>query len=343
VLGDGPLVLGLFALDGPVDRVVEVLVNGRDWPAARAAFDGIAPEPVGGLTLLRELAIAVPRRARLPLTRAAVKRTLAALPYPDAPVPDPTGWRGWQRHRGAIGAPLLPDELAALETEIGALPDDYRQFLLEIGRAGAGPGYGLLRPTGAGQRKLARGTFTGAGAISGGPSGALMLAHAGCGVAWLLVLDGDHAGEVWLDASACDRSVRRVAPSFSAWYTAWLEASFRQARPWTPWETRSCPSVSVFSQVIDANRRSGDDEEAAIARLASQIKPGALRVTCDAAAYFERGASVDPCHSCLALAARLGVADEAFAHGDDPLPGRADTPEAGIGGFFRKLFKTDAA
>jgi hypothetical protein len=47
---------------------------------------------------------------------------------------------GWQ-----LEPPLLAEELAEAETQLQVkLPDDYRSFLLEAGRGGAGPAYGLF-------------------------------------------------------------------------------------------------------------------------------------------------------------------------------------------------------
>ena len=47
-------------------------------------------------------------------------------------------------HGFALDDPLTPDEVDALEAQIGvALPDEYRTFLLEVGAGGAGPYYGI--------------------------------------------------------------------------------------------------------------------------------------------------------------------------------------------------------
>ena len=339
VLGDRPVVLSAFVFDAPDQRSVEIKVNGRDWPLSASIFDRVPATTSDGKVMLRELAIAVPQGPRPVLTRDAVKRTLAGLAFADPPAHDPTGWRGWKAHRGTLAAPMTPDQLAALEREIGPLPDDYRAFLVDVGRAGAGPGYGLLRPTGAVQRRLARGTFKGAAS-----EGVLALAHAGCGVMWLLVLRGSHRGEVWVDASAVDGTVRPVARSFSDWYVAWLEASFRSSRPWASWETNACASVSEFARLIEASEAAGFSEAQAIERLATQLKPGAHAITSGESAYFDVAAHLDPCHACVAMAARLGVAEMAFAVGVAPLPGRIDdevTAAPGVGRFFRKLLKIE--
>ena len=53
-------VLSLFILDTPHERTVEVKVNGTDWAPAASVFATGEPEPPGGVSLLRELAVLAP-------------------------------------------------------------------------------------------------------------------------------------------------------------------------------------------------------------------------------------------------------------------------------------------
>ncbi|MFY1691043.1 SMI1/KNR4 family protein [Plantactinospora sp. WMMB782] len=54
---------------------------------------------------------------------------------------------GADGHGFRLEPPLDPSELAQLEEQLGVqLPGDYRRFLLEVGRGGAGPFYGLFPP-----------------------------------------------------------------------------------------------------------------------------------------------------------------------------------------------------
>jgi hypothetical protein len=53
---------------------------------------------------------------------------------------------GSRLHRWELEPPLRPDELRDLEAQLRVdLPDEYRSFLLHVGRGGAGPAYGLFR------------------------------------------------------------------------------------------------------------------------------------------------------------------------------------------------------
>ncbi|MGR6913277.1 SMI1/KNR4 family protein [[Actinomadura] parvosata] len=48
-------------------------------------------------------------------------------------------------HRWRLAPPLTPAELADLEAQLARqLPAEYRSFLLQVGRGGAGPAYGLF-------------------------------------------------------------------------------------------------------------------------------------------------------------------------------------------------------
>ncbi|SEG82391.1 SMI1 / KNR4 family (SUKH-1) [Thermomonospora echinospora] len=52
---------------------------------------------------------------------------------------------GYHGHGFQLDPVLRPDELAELEQQIKVrLPDDYRDFLLHVGRGGAGPFYGVF-------------------------------------------------------------------------------------------------------------------------------------------------------------------------------------------------------
>ncbi|MBO4207661.1 SMI1/KNR4 family protein [Micromonospora echinofusca] len=63
---------------------------------------------------------------------------LSALPGADAVF-------GSSDHGWELEPPLTPGELTELETQLGVdLPGEYRSFLSEAGRGGAGPAYGLF-------------------------------------------------------------------------------------------------------------------------------------------------------------------------------------------------------
>lgn len=52
---------------------------------------------------------------------------------------------GANGHEWMMEPPLTEDELAELERQLGVvLPAEYRSFLLQVGRGGAGPAYGLF-------------------------------------------------------------------------------------------------------------------------------------------------------------------------------------------------------
>lgn len=104
--------------------VVEVQVNGREWPPSARVFDEVPPPFEGPTALLRELAVLVPLEPHVAPERDALAATLLAIPRGDDKPPGP--WPGWQRHRGTLDAPLSADQLAPIEREPGQLPDDDR-------------------------------------------------------------------------------------------------------------------------------------------------------------------------------------------------------------------------
>jgi len=282
----GSTVLSLFILDTPDGRTVEVRVNGSDWAPSAATFARVEPEPPGGVSLLRELAVLVPREPAPPLERAAVQRTLRGFDAASATPLQTAGWPGWRAHSGVLGPPLTAAQVAELEVQTGPLPADYRAFLTEVAGSGAGPGYGLVRPVVHDE--------------------VIPLAHAGCGVTWLLRLDGEHRGRVWVDAGGSDRTVAEVASSFSAWYRAWLDAAVRESGPWAQWDASYCATPSMLSQMLD---EIGDGTS-----LAGRIRPGGISLI-SGGGYLPEGAALDPCHPCVAIAAQCDLPPEVFAPG----------------------------
>lgn len=57
--------------------------------------------------------------------------------------------------------------------------------------------------------------------------GAWQLAHYGCGIENVLVLNGPRAGEVWFVDFSNDGGAGKLAGSFAEWYDDWLEHSLR--------------------------------------------------------------------------------------------------------------------
>lgn len=331
-----PTVLSVFISEVAPERVVEVKVNGFDWPGMHEAFANAGPGAEGPTVLLRELAVLVPLGAPAELRRGALQRTLEGLQRKIGDQErEAVRWRGFRQHGGRLAPALAPEEVSRLEQALGlSLPEDYRRFLLEVAAAGAGPGYGLLSPLGEAQRELAGGRFswTDGKASQGPPAGVLALAHAGCGVMWVLVLEGRHRGEVWLDAASSDKKARRVAASFNAWYRDWLGSAISNDVPWCPWDARCCSTPAALSNFLDALEQEGPIPEAP---LAGRLGPGALSLKGGGSAYFQPGAPLNPCHACVTLVRELGGEEKVFAPGGAPRQAPGGAPPAG--GIFSQV------
>ncbi|MFN0248438.1 MAG: hypothetical protein ACKV2T_16215 [Kofleriaceae bacterium] len=127
------------------------------------------------------------------------------------------------QHGWTFGPAMTNAELVSLEQRIGALPDEYRALVLEIGAFGAGPYYGLLAP----------------GTVESSRPDVLTIAEQGCGGFSVLLLQGEHRGEVWSDWTREGGSYEREATSLFAWYEAWLEGALVE------WTTRAAPRIAV--------------------------------------------------------------------------------------------------
>jgi len=312
-----PTIVSVFISDG---QLVEVKVDGRDWPN----MDDVFARPGAGapMVLLRELAVLVPHGPTPPVPRKPLELTLRGLATPttDGGQRRCVDWPGWRQHTGKLAPPLSASAIASLEAQIGELPADYRDFLVNVGASGAGPGYGLLSPLGDAQASLATGAFswTDNSEPTEEPQGVLALAHAGCGLMWLLVLEGPYRGEVWIDSTSSDHRVRRVASSFTQWYRTWLSSCVRDAVPWIQWNGATCSTPAALSAFVAALEGKGLSEAQLHAEVAKQVNDGAMALASGGSSYFPSGAPLDPCHSCVSLMLRFGVSASVFARGQAP-------------------------
>jgi hypothetical protein len=323
---DRATLLSVFTCDSKDMRVLEVKVNGQDWPPSQRLLDDVPPSSEPGVALLRELAVIVPKGPAPPLARGVLEPTLAGAVAEPATGPRPmVTWPGWLAHRGRFAPPASDARLRALESDLGPLPAPYRAFVATIAHAGAGPGYGLLSPFIAAQAALARGEFSwrDGDAPHGAPGGVLALAHAGCGIMWLLVLTGRHGGEVWVDLRSTDGCVRRVAGTFDEWYRDWVDALVRDAPLYAQWDGARCATASVLVQMLEALQREGLSLEAARRALPTRIGKGTTTLRSGDSAYFANGATLDPCEPCTRVVTDLGISADTFSPGTPPLEGSA--------------------
>lgn len=155
--------------------------------------------------------------------------------------------------------PLKNEELIQFEENHQIeLPMDYRAFLLHMGNGGLGPGLGilpldltrkyndlhlpwtnpkiynalflhdddkededefdervddLLKDNGSKESQL----------FNAKDHGVLPIANMGCGTTALLVLNGKHKGQIWIDLTATDAGLSLLAENFIDWYNAWLD------------------------------------------------------------------------------------------------------------------------
>lgn len=134
------------------------------------------------------------------------------------------------------------------------LPEDYRQFLLEIGNGGVGPNYGLRRLLDPKRSipqlishlwphriewNLNRDQLDSVQEFNieyereEQTQGSLALSDMGCGYEILLVVTGEERGTIWQDLRAGDGGIVPLQNvksgsermSFSEWYEDWLDKS----------------------------------------------------------------------------------------------------------------------
>ncbi|MDX2091635.1 MAG: SMI1/KNR4 family protein [Kofleriaceae bacterium] len=249
---------------------------------------------------------------------STVRETLARLAANDRPLRR----FGAHAHRYELAAPTpFAAVEAALATE---LPDDLRTFLADVGSGGAGPGYGWI--------PIARAVT----ALVEAPRGtttwtrALPLAHVGCGYIALMPLDGAARGEVWIDARAIDL-VTTIAPTFSAWYLAWLDDLARGVLPPAFVPPGRCALAAALSGYLGACEErlgvpAGELVGEQLREVLGALGPGAVVIAAESStAMFAPGDPVDPCLACAKLLDGLadeGLARDVVAAGLPPRPAR---------------------
>jgi hypothetical protein len=158
---------------------------------------------------------------------------------------------GAEDHDYVFAPPISGADLAALEARFGELPHEYRALICELGAHGAGPYYGLLRPT----------VPDGGDGIAPDPArefhceietgyqahrdrahvldGTLVLAEQGCGGRSLLVIRGPRRGEVWSDWTREEGTISPEAPSVLVWYEDWLDRAMLE------WVEDAAPRIAL--------------------------------------------------------------------------------------------------
>lgn len=116
---------------------------------------------------------------------------------------------GSRHHAYRFNAPMSPRQVEEFEAAHGVLlPTAYRRFVTELGNGGAGPYYGVRTLEPKLPELLLPFPFNEATTLPDDDeaaweapiSGAIEFAEYGCGISFLLVVRGELAGQVWVDA-----------------------------------------------------------------------------------------------------------------------------------------------
>jgi len=156
---------------------------------------------------------------------------------------------GWEAHRLQLLPPVHEQELEQFEALHGVdLPPEYRTFLGQIGRGGAGPGYGLISLENAFPIGIAAPAppflatpfpFGPAALPTPSPSesdeerndrrlrelsGTLRVCDEGCGYLHFIVCSGPDRGQIWVDSTSDENvAYRRLNAGFLDWYERWVD------------------------------------------------------------------------------------------------------------------------
>lgn len=170
---------------------------------------------------------------------------------------------GSSSHRYRLGPPLTASELANFEKEFGVrLPPEYRDFVMQVGRGGAGPFYGLFQLNDSDPENITdldqikkpfrwnnatnpmqweKSERENSVLICGQENadetfpvylivpGVLYICNYGCAIRFFLVVNGPHSGEVWMDRQAEENGIIPECGEdgsrlrFLGWYEKWLD------------------------------------------------------------------------------------------------------------------------
>lgn len=175
------------------------------------------------------------------------------------------------------------------------LPPDLHTFAAQIGGAGAGPGYGFL------------GVDRGVRASAPWRQG-IAVAHLGCGYAAVVSVDD---GQVWIDARAIG-VVRPIAPTFTAWYLAWIDRLARNLLPDPLVPPGGCALPNALGglfAVHEARRglEPGTLAGEALREALGELGPHSIEIAAESSVLFANGTRVDPCLACARLVENLGA------------------------------------
>lgn len=152
----------------------------------------------------------------------------------------------WRRYRGhghcyRFNRTISDSAVESLERRLGhKLPDDYREFITQIGDGGAGPNYGLkpiadavcsvdLATPFPWSSEVVRMTDSEENLWASKP-GVLEISEWGCGGADFLVVNGSARGSVWGDFSTEGLPLSPTNESFLDWYVDWAKRCIETIR-----------------------------------------------------------------------------------------------------------------
>lgn len=236
---------------------------------------------------------------------------------------------GASAHGYRLRPPLSQARMEELEQAAGVrLPDDYRDFVLELGDGGAGPYHGLWPLDDPRQLAALPGVclLGEASPPAGEPwRGAVALGHLGCGHVVYLVVSGPRRGQVWLDAATVG-VVAQIAPHFIAYYAAWLRALQDGQWPLTHVPPGACAlaqGISGYLAVTERRLGLADGELAgdALREALRALGPGSIVVESEGSrtAMLPERTVVAPCLACEQLL--LGLAEQGLDRAAVGAPG----------------------
>jgi len=223
---------------------------------------------------------------------------------------------GARQHDYRLRAPLAAGRLEAIEVAANVrFPDEYREHVLEAD-GGAGPYHGLMPLDHPLQLATARGTFDPAVPGPALHAGTIGLSHLGCGYVAFLVVRGEAAGQIWLDARGARGGPESAPARRSAGRGEERRASLYGARQ----RADALPGGGGVAPIFDGFRSFYLDWVHAMAHQELQrgfVTPGRCALPAALTSYLH------------AVEDRLGVARDGLPP-DEVARALADIPDGGV-------------